>query len=723
MAEYDALDMANVVLRESAIKLYQAEQRAEALNKELGDAEDLATSETERAMELERELNDVKKRLLYYEARTNHEDPVVGGEEGGKVSIAPADPSVTGRRSGQPCAESAKLKPICAKIMDDEFAASSGDTHHRKAPTGGVTEPPVFSRGGYGTSHHTSKAEATVPSGVRKPLPAAEFTNGMGGVSIEEMVASKFGTFVDKFVGAMESRIPASPPTSVKGAGTRLDVYHYEWLTGSQVPRLGTKVKVDIARATAERPDPSHPTGGEAIKSLCKKASDEKLLYAFTDELSTLRYPSHRQHLAQMLYSYALTGTSREHGEALVKNALIGSLEWASRKPASAGFTKLTAVQGLTSLSSDCSADDLFLALDREFVSPSKMVGYNEYLQAGDTVRIEDGFKPSQAFQHLRELASRHLGQPLDSEQVFVEASCRFSTLLTAQRERHPFLEPFTSKLADPEFSDMEGANPVRAASRWLRVFRSLESAETFSKGFAAAIKSSSSKVKDKESGPRRGAAAPAKDDPLPLIAQLLAGSIGGEGSDSNAALAKALAAIKGTDSGTTPSASDIVTAVVAEMRQAMGGDGGVGSGLSNVNNGGGRTPLKFDDEWVAQHGVVGQKAPWDNSRPQLHTAKVMAKLGVKAEGFEMPAAGELAGDRCPFCRDRIDEWFYRPGTKEFFDNGSRVRPPGVRRTGWHHDVSTCSRMYEQLHRFVKANPAEVGLFNALPPGQDHRRA
>ena len=50
MAEHDALDMASLVVRESSIRLHQAEQRAEALKKELGETEDLATSETERAI-------------------------------------------------------------------------------------------------------------------------------------------------------------------------------------------------------------------------------------------------------------------------------------------------------------------------------------------------------------------------------------------------------------------------------------------------------------------------------------------------------------------------------------------------------------------------------------------------------------------------------------------------------------------------------------------------
>ena len=551
----------------------------------------------------------------------------------------------------------------------------------------------------------------------------------MDGGSTDEMMASKFGTFMDKLVNVMESRIPVSP---IKG-GMELpgEIFWYDWLAGSGVPSLGDKVKVDKGRAIADRANPFHPSGLEAVKSLTKKATDEKLLNVLTDEMSTLHYPSHRQHLAQLLYSYALTGTSSKHGESLVKNALVGSLEWASRKRASDGFTKLAAVHGAVSLATDYSVSDLFLALDREFVSPSKMVGYNEYLQAGETLRIEDGFKPSQAFQHLLELASRHLQQPLNSEQVLLEATCRFASTMATQRKRHAFLEPFMSKLADPDFADSEGVSPEKAAHRWMRVFRSLESTGTFVENFAAAVKSSaSSKGRDKETAPRRGVTSSAKDETVGLVAKLFADVINGGENDSNAALAKVLAAIKDlkdkdkdATATATATATDIVTAMVAEIRQAVGGDGGGGTGLNNINKNGGRSPLKFDDEWVAEHGVVGQKAPWDSRRPQLHTFKILEKLGIKVEGFEMPAAGELAGDRCPFCRERVDEWFYRPGTKEFFDNGSRVRPPGVRRTGWHHDVCTCSRMYEQLHRYVKANPSEVGLFDPLPPGQDHRRA
>ena len=164
-------DVASIVLKESCMKLYLAEEKAKELSKQLGDVEDLATSETERATELERELNDVKMQLQYYEAITNRKEPAVDEGIMAKVSSAPASPSVAGRVRFEPEVESTKVKSKYTDGMSDSKKVLVSYNPDREASTGGHDKPSTVPHGGYDTSSQKLKAGAATPSGARNRTP------------------------------------------------------------------------------------------------------------------------------------------------------------------------------------------------------------------------------------------------------------------------------------------------------------------------------------------------------------------------------------------------------------------------------------------------------------------------------------------------------------------------------------------------------------------------
>lgn len=474
------------------------------------------------------------------------------------------------------------------------------------------------------------------------------------------------------------------------------------WTNGSEHPalqRFDTSVDKKIAFDLAPSPGDK-----QAMNALHKPLEPDVLLKAFHDGILQSAYVEERQRLVTSLYTLACTAESREQAESKAFSTLHRALQRSASgaKPAGGGsnsYTRLKQIEsrvrelsrGAVVKSEDkglrgANTANLLYLFDCSFAAATLVSNYAQFEQQFNELTFDKGYSPSVTLMRMHQLVKMKTGQ--DSPQSWEETRGRFSTQLQSMAKDHKVLEPFVNKIADVDFAN-------KSYDDWLQQFRAYEDNESFQNCFKTLRTGGRVAPRSQTS---RTVNAVGHDPLLTGINELkkemkeiaaVKASSGSAGATTLTQLAAQVANLSASDQGRTPGA---------------------------------RTFAGFDEAWVLKEGVPGKPAPSSRDKWPLWTAKVCKVLNIPLPS-ELPSGDVKVGAACPACAQRgviePENWYYRPTDPDFASNGSRERPAGKKGCAWMHRHTLCTYLWMRVHVHVKANPADVYLFDKLPEGQD----
>ena len=126
-------------------------------------------------------------------------------------------------------------------------------------------------------------------------------------------------------------------------------------------------------------------------------------------------------------------------------------------------------------------------------------------------------------------------------------------------------------------------------------------------------------------------------------------------------------------------------------------------------------------DSWVAQHGVVGFKAPADPQREILHAGRIARACGVEVSSACPKDPNAYVGFHCPCNKFRNvpeDAWFWNPASDEFKSGKpeyAKVKPFDLANFGYMHKLGKCRTLRAKAHVKAKEDPQLISLLVPLP--------
>ena len=495
-------------------------------------------------------------------------------------------------------------------------------------------------------------------------------------------------------ISQFTAAILAGSGGKVKDKRTAWDL---SWTNGSRHPALrGFDTKVDVAMGLRMA-----PRDKASMTSVHESLKPETLLKPFHDGLLQATYVQERVRLTTALYSLACTASSEDDADGLGFAVMVRALQRsaAGSKPVGGGtnsYTRLTQIefrvrelsQGNTIKSEDgvvsgANTANLLHLFDCTFAAATRQAKYSHHERALAELSYENCVLPSVALTRMRHLICMKKGDEVDA---WDETTGRFQSMLEAQVQSHPELQPFVSKMADKKFMD-------DVYEEWHDQFLIYEENNNFRTAFAL-LNSRDTQVSARSQG------APRTSDRNDIRLDRAI-----------AALESAVPSSKAPHSFSGESSLSGLRAQVSAITASPS------SGAPRWNSFAG-----FDNVWVQKEGVPGKPSPSSFDKWPLWTAKVCKALAIPMPNG-MSEGDTKVGKDCPACAERgfipNENWYYRTTDPDFNVNGSRERPKDKPRCAWMHRHTLCTQLWMRLHRHVKENPGDVHLFDRLPEGQD----
>ena len=325
--------------------------------------------------------------------------------------------------------------------------------------------------------------------------------------------------------------------------------------------------------------------------------------------------------------------------------------------------------------------------MDRYFLAASPIVAGQELVARLDENTYAHGVLPSIQITTAIEIFNQKYADPDLADQ---EARSYIIKSMRDQATKYSFLMPFSQKLLDISFA-------ARPLTEWYDQFKMYESdgipkADGKATGKAAAGGAAKGGAADKMIGavlgwsPTETAGVEVPDEAAAILQSALSMALGFSPSET-----------KANSSGGN---IDFLKSMIAQ----------VGGGAQG-------------DAWVAQHGVVGFKAPNDAMREILHIGKIAQACDIEVSAACPKDPDAYVGFHCPCNKFRNvpeDAWYWNPQSEEFKSGKpeyAKVKPLDLMTFGYMHKLGKCRTMRAKAHAKAKENPALISLLVPLPKG------